>query len=70
MTAESRESIIEDLRDLGVRANDVLLCNPTDEQLAKMRDGLMSLYAAIKAAPRYLNSEEKVILVFGVLSDT
>ena len=40
---ETRESIIEDLRKLGVKVNQILAYHPTDKQLKDMRDGLMRL---------------------------
>jgi hypothetical protein len=42
---ETRQMIIDDLRRLGVRVNQVLLVNPTTEQLKGMRDGLTKLKA-------------------------
>lgn len=40
---ESRESIIADLRRLGVKVNQILSYRPTDMQLRDMRDGLLRL---------------------------
>lgn len=40
---ESRESIIADLRRLGVQVNQILSYRPTDQQLKDMRDGLLRL---------------------------
>ena len=40
---ETRESIIEDLRRLGVHINQILSYRPTDQQLKDMRDGLLRL---------------------------
>jgi hypothetical protein len=40
---ESRESIIADLRRLGVQVNQILMYRPTDQQLKDMRDGLLRL---------------------------
>ncbi len=40
---ESRESIIADLRRLGVHVNQILSYRPTDQQLKDMRDGLLRL---------------------------
>lgn len=40
---ESRESIIADLRRLGVKVNQILSYRPTDQQLKDMRDGLLRL---------------------------
>jgi hypothetical protein len=64
MTRNSRESIIEDLRDLGVNTNAILCYNPTDEQLRDMRDGLMKLCKATKVAIRYRTIQSKAIPVF------
>lgn len=51
MLHEPRESIVEDLGDLGVRVNDILLYGPTYGQLKGMRDELRVLRDAIKAMP-------------------
>lgn len=40
---ETRESIIADLRRLGVHVNQILSYRPTDQQLKEMRDGLLRL---------------------------
>jgi hypothetical protein len=40
---ENRESIIADLRRLGVQVNQILAYRPTDQQLRDMRDGLLRL---------------------------
>ena len=40
---ETRESIIEDLRRLGVKINQILTYHPTDQQLKDMREGLLKL---------------------------
>ena len=40
---ETRESLIEDLRRLGVRVNQILSYKPSDQQLRDMRDGLLRL---------------------------
>ena len=40
---ETRESIIVDLRKLGVRVNQILAYRPTDQQLGEMRDALLRL---------------------------
>lgn len=40
---ETRESIIADLRRLGVQVNQILTYRPTDQQLRDMRDGLLRL---------------------------
>lgn len=40
---ETRESLIEDLRNLGVRLNEILACRPTDRELKEIRDGLLRL---------------------------
>ena len=40
---ESRESIIADLRRLGVHVNQIFSYRPTDQQLKDMRDGLLRL---------------------------
>jgi len=40
---ETRESIIADLRRLGVHVNQILIYHPTDQQLKEMRDGLLRL---------------------------
>ena len=40
---ESKESIIADLRMLGVQVNQILSYRPTDQQLKDMRDGLLRL---------------------------
>jgi hypothetical protein len=41
---ETRESIIADLRRLGVKVNQVLAYRPSDQQLKEMRDGLLRLH--------------------------
>jgi hypothetical protein len=38
---EIRESIIANLRRLGVQVNQILTYRPTDQQLNEMRDGLL-----------------------------
>lgn len=40
---ENRESIIADLRRMGVQVNQILSYRPTDRQLKDMRDGLLRL---------------------------
>ncbi len=40
---ETRESIIDDLRKLGVKVNQILLYNPRTNELKDMRDGLLRL---------------------------
>ncbi|WP_187147716.1 hypothetical protein [Candidatus Nitrososphaera gargensis] len=40
---ENRESIIADLRKLGVHINQILIYRPTDQQLKEIRDGLLRL---------------------------
>jgi hypothetical protein len=40
---ETRQMVIDDLRRLGVRVNQVLVLNPTYERLRGMRDGLTKL---------------------------
>jgi hypothetical protein len=40
---ETRESIIADLRRLGVRVNQILSYRPTDQQLKEMRDDMLRL---------------------------
>ena len=35
--------VIDDLRKLGVKVNQILLFNPTNEELRGMRDGLTRL---------------------------
>jgi hypothetical protein len=40
---ETRERIIDDLRRFGVKVNQILLYNPSLEELRGMRDGLMRL---------------------------
>lgn len=40
---ETRESIIDDLRRLGVNVQQILSYRPTDKQLKDMRDGLTRL---------------------------
>jgi hypothetical protein len=40
---ETRESIIADLRQLGVHVNQILAYRPTDQQLKEMRDGMLRL---------------------------
>ena len=40
---ESKESIIADLRMLGVQVNQIFSYRPTDQQLKDMRDGLLRL---------------------------
>jgi hypothetical protein len=62
--SDSRESIIEDLRDFGVKVNQILVLNPTDQQLKDMRDGLMRLYAASKTVSKYRLSETTVVPVY------
>lgn len=51
MLLESRESVIRDLEDLGVRISEILPYEPTYGQLRKMRDGLDTLYKALEAHP-------------------
>jgi hypothetical protein len=43
---ETRESIIADLRKLGVKVNQILIYNPSTPQLKEMRDGLLRLHKA------------------------
>ncbi len=43
---ETRESIIADLRRLGVKVNQILSYHPSDQQLKEMRDGLLRLHKA------------------------
>ena len=45
---ETRESIIEDLRRLGVKVNQILMYRPTDQQLREMRDGLLRLNKRVR----------------------
>lgn len=40
---ESRESVINELRMLGVKINQILVYHPTDKQLIDMRNGLVRL---------------------------
>ncbi len=40
---ETREMVIDDLRKLGVRVNQILILKPSFEQLKGMRDGLLRL---------------------------
>lgn len=40
---ETRESIVADLRRLGVQVNQILSYRPTDQQLKEMRDGMLRL---------------------------
>lgn len=40
---ENRESIIADLRRLGVQVNQILSYRPKDQQLKDLRDGLLRL---------------------------
>lgn len=40
---ETRESIIADLRRLGINVNQILTYRPTDQQLKEMRDGMLRL---------------------------
>jgi hypothetical protein len=40
---DSRESIIADLRRMGVQVHQILSYRPTDQQLKDMRDGLLRL---------------------------
>jgi hypothetical protein len=40
---ETGESIIADLRRLGVRVNQILSYRPTDQQLKEIRDGMLRL---------------------------
>ncbi|HKZ61107.1 MAG TPA: hypothetical protein VJZ68_01650 [Nitrososphaera sp.] len=40
---ETWESIIADLRRLGIQVNQILTYHPTDQQLRDMRDGLLRL---------------------------
>ena len=49
---ESRESIIADLRRLGVQVNQILSYRPTDQQLKDIRDGLLRLNKKIPV-PKY-----------------
>jgi len=51
LVREPRESIIEDLGELGVRVNEILLYGPTYSQLKAMRDGLRLLRDALRAMP-------------------
>lgn len=48
---ESRESVIHDLADLGVRVSEILPYHPTFGQLKQMRDELSTLYKALEAYP-------------------
>ena len=41
---ETRESIIADLRRLGVKVNQILAYHPSDQQLKETRDGLLRLH--------------------------
>jgi hypothetical protein len=43
---ETRESIIADLRRLGVKVNQMLAYHPSDQQLKEMRDGMLRLHKA------------------------
>jgi hypothetical protein len=49
--SESRESVINDLTDLGVRVGDILQCQPTFGQLKRMRDELTTLFKALENYP-------------------
>ena len=49
---ESRESIIADLRRLGVQVNQILSYRPTDQQLKDILDGLLRLNKKA-AVPKY-----------------
>jgi hypothetical protein len=40
---ETRQMVIDDLRKLGVKVNQILLFNPSFEELKGMRDGLTRL---------------------------
>jgi hypothetical protein len=40
---ETRQMVIDDLRRLGVKVNQLLVHNPSFEQLKGMRDGLTKL---------------------------
>ena len=40
---ETRQMVIDDLRRLGVKVNQILIHNPSYEQLKGMRDGLTRL---------------------------
>jgi hypothetical protein len=51
LVREPRESIIEDLGELGVRVNEILLYGPTYSQLKGMRDGLRLLRDALRDMP-------------------
>ena len=64
MANESRYSIIEDLRDLGVNTVAILACNPTAHQLQDMRDGLLKLCDTTKVVRKYRTSGNKPRLVF------
>jgi hypothetical protein len=44
LSKSKRESIIEELRLLGVDVPALLLENPTDKQLQDIRDGLVKLF--------------------------
>jgi hypothetical protein len=61
---DSRELIIEQLRDLRVRVNEILFCNPTEQQLHDMMDGLMALHGATKGVAKYHNAEDMVTVMF------
>ena len=51
LVREPRESIVEDLGELGVRVNEILLYGPTYSQLKGMRDGLRLLRDALREMP-------------------
>lgn len=49
--SESREAVINDLEDLGVRISDILPYKPTFGQLKRMREELTTLFKALEAYP-------------------
>jgi len=64
MAYDTRYSIIEELRDLGVNVCEILSCNPSDHQLQDMRDGLLKLSRATKVVSKYRTFENKAIPIF------
>ena len=64
MADESLDSIIEDLRDLGVNVGAILDCNPTSKQLLDMRNGLLKLSEVTKVVRKYRAFENRTSTVF------
>jgi hypothetical protein len=53
---ETRDSIIDDLRRMGVRINAMLFYNPTTQQLKDLRDGLKWFEKKNNTNPNNLNA--------------